>query len=348
MHGDWDLPPPPGARPVRGVHPWRWVAAIVVSLALVAASLLVPIPIFFAYLPGPVKDVEQLVDVGEATTYSSEGTLFMTTVSVDTQVTFAEVVAAFFDDEKDIVMRDDVTGGESLGELKQRQRAEMNASKDAATQLALTAVGIGAPTGDGALIEGLIEGAPADGVLREEDVIVRVDGQHVATTCDVGRAIDGHRIGEPLNLVVRRQGSTRRFDIALARSPYDEHSPFLGVRMSTLNFSFSPGIDVDYRTGEIAGPSAGLMLSLALYDQLTPDDLTGGRKIAGTGTIECDGGVGSIGGIRQKVAGAEDRGAEIFLAPLGNAGEARDVAHEIEVVAIGNFDDAVAYLEGLE
>jgi PDZ domain-containing protein len=89
------------------------------------------------------------------------------------------------------------------------------------------------------------------------------------------------------------------------------------------------------------------MFSLGLYDLLTPDDLTSGRRIAGTGTIGCDGGVGPIGGIEQKVAGAEHKGAEIFLAPQANADSAKAVAEDIHVVSVSTFQDALDYLEGL-
>ncbi len=117
--------------------------------------------------------------------------------------------------------------------------------------------------------------------------------------------------------------------------------------MDDVNRKFDPGFDISFDTGKIGGPSGGLMMTLALYDQLTPDDLTGGRKVAGTGTIGCDGGVGPIGGIEQKIAGAEEAGAEIFLAPAGNAAAAERVAEDIEVVSVATFDDALRYLEGL-
>jgi PDZ domain-containing protein len=118
--------------------------------------------------------------------------------------------------------------------------------------------------------------------------------------------------------------------------------------LRTLHFKFDPGVKVDFKTGRIAGPSAGLMLSLALYDLLTPEDLTAGHEIAGTGTLECGGGVGPIGGIQQKVAGAKAQGAEIFLAPLANVDEARVVADGIEIVPIGTFRDAIEYLGTLD
>lgn len=77
---------------------------------------------------------------------------------------------------------------------------------------------------------------------------------------------------------------------------------------------------------------------------MTPDDLTGGRAIAGTGTLLCDGSVGPIGGIQQKVAGARAQGAEIFLAPAANYDEALQVDADIEIVRIRTFDDAIDYL----
>jgi PDZ domain-containing protein len=118
--------------------------------------------------------------------------------------------------------------------------------------------------------------------------------------------------------------------------------------MDDLNYELDAPADAAFDTGEIAGPSAGLMMSLSLYDSLTADDLTHGRSIAGTGTISCDGEVGSIGGIEQKVAAAEAKGADIFLAPAGNAPDARGIAEDIRVVAVGTFDDALSYLGGLE
>jgi PDZ domain-containing protein len=130
-------------------------------------------------------------------------------------------------------------------------------------------------------------------------------------------------------------------------NPDDPDSAIIGVFMDDVNRQFAPGLEVGFDTGKIGGPSGGLMMTLALYDQLTPEDITGGRSVAGTGTIACDGGVGPIGGIEQKVAGAEDAGAEIFLAPSGNVAGARAVAKDIEIVEISSFDEAIRYLEGL-
>ncbi|MEA2452842.1 MAG: Lon-like protease [Actinomycetota bacterium] len=345
---EFEPPQHPDAQPVKAVPVWRWVAISVLMVALTAAAIFVPIPIVFLYLPGPVRNVEELVKVSDGRVYSSEGALYMTTVSVDTDVSFVELIIAAISPDQRVVMKEDVTGGQSLEQLQTEQQAEMENSQANARQVAFSELGLDHPTGDGAKVVTTITGAPADGVLEPDDVIVAVDGEPIETTCDVGRAIDGHDTGDEITVTVTRDGRERDFDLKLVPNPIDGSPGFIGVQMRTVHFQFDPGVTVDFETGQIAGPSAGLMLSLALYDLLTPEDLTAGHQIAGTGTLECDGGVGPIGGIQQKVAGARAEGAEIFLAPLANVEEARAVAHGIKIVPIGTFDDAVEYLGGLE
>ncbi len=347
LEPQWGQTEPPGVAPVKGGSGVKLIVLGVIAIGLVIASFFAPIPIFYAYLPGPVRDVERLIDVGSARTYSSEGTLLLTTVSVDPQVTFSEMVRSAFDDSSAIVMKEAVTGGGSLDELIDAQKREIQQSKQDAQEVALAALGYAEPTGDGARIIATQQGAPAEDLLKKGDVIVSVDGESVDTTCDVGRAIDSFEVGDRIGIQIERGGKRQSFQVGTVENPQDPGSPIIGVLMEDVNRRFNPGLEVTFDTGKIGGPSAGLMMSLALYDQLTPDDLTGGRKVAGTGTISCDGGVGPIGGIEQKIAGAEEEGAEIFLAPAGNAAAAEQVASEIEVVTVSSFDDALRYLEDL-
>jgi PDZ domain-containing protein len=339
---DWDLPAPPGATPVKGTSPWRLVIVAAIASALLVAVFVVPIPAFFLYVPGPVRDVERLVEVDGAKTYSSEGQLYLTTISIDTSVTLFDVFTAAVDPSTDVVMREDVTGGQSLDEVRKQAEQDMRISKQAARQTALAELGI--PAGDGARILSTVPGSPAEGVLQKGDLLVAVDGERVASTCDVSAAIAEHSSGEVARLTFLRAGRRRTIPIETADHPAQKGAAFVGIQMADV-----PGnsVGVRFKTGDIAGPSAGLMFSLALYDRLTPDDLTDGRKIAGTGEIACGGFVGAIGGVEEKVAGAEREGAEIFLAPELNYEAALGVADEIEVVSIATFADAVEYLEAL-
>lgn len=340
-------PPPPGVEPVKGQRGLKWILFGLVVVLIAAVSNWIPVPIFFAYEPGPIKDVEELVEIHDAKTYSSEGRLLLTTVRVDDRVTLRDWVLALFDPETTIVPREEVTGGGSLKDLLRRQRAEMAQSKQNAEEVALTALGIAEPEGNGAKILRTLEGSPADDVLERNDVIVGVNGQEVSTTCEIGGIIDDTEIGEEMELVVMRDGEREVVSLVTARHPDNPDSPYIGVMMQDLGHSFDPGLEVEIETGEIGGPSAGLMFALALYDRLTADDLTNGLDVAGTGSIACDGGVGAIGGIEQKIAAAESQGAEIFLTPALNVGDAEAVADDIEIVAVSTFDDALEYLEDL-
>jgi PDZ domain-containing protein len=122
----------------------------------------------------------------------------------------------------------------------------------------------------------------------------------------------------------------------------------VGVMLSDADVQVVFPVDVTIDSQNIGGPSAGMMFTLEIIDELTPEDLTHGRRIAGTGTINVDGVVGPIGGIRQKVFGAIDAGAEIILVPADNYDEALTAAGDkITVVKVATIEDAIAYLNSL-
>ncbi|MGH2751298.1 MAG: YlbL family protein [Actinomycetota bacterium] len=339
---------PPQGPPHDARSPWRWLTAGLVLAFLLWGSFNLAIPIFYALEPGPARDVEVLVEVSGDRTYSSDGSLFLTTVRVDTHVTVADWFRAALDPARRIVSRDEVTGGQSFEEQEEIQLQEMEISKEQARIVALTALDYPPPSGGGARVVRVDEQAPAGGVLEEEDVITEVNGQTVETTCDASESIGRVQAGDEVDLTVRRDGEDEEINLTTAQNPEDPNKAYVGVYMENEDFEYDPGVEVRFDTENIGGPSAGLMFTLALYDQLTPEDLTDGRQIAGSGTIACGGEVGAIGGIEQKIAGAEAEGAEVFLAPSGNYEQALGIAEDITVVEIANFQDALDYLEGNE
>ena len=327
---------------------WRWTLAAFIVGALAFAAFAVPLPIYYSEGPGPVRDVGKLVDVSGAETYSSEGVLYLTTVSIDDQVTVAEMVQSIFDPTLKLISKEQFTGGRPYEEILEQAREDMAQSKQHAQEVALTALGLGHPEGDGARVTETLEGAPADGVVQPEDVIVEVDGEEVQTTCDVGRLIDLHEVGDEVAIVVERGGERVPLELETTSLPENENQPLIGIVMEDINYRFVSDVEVDFETDQIGGPSAGLMFTLALYDRLTPDDLTEGLTIAGTGVISCDGGISPIGGVEQKVAAAEDNHATVFLSPSANYAAAVAVASDgIEVVSVATFAEALEYLEGL-
>jgi Lon-like protease len=339
-----ELERPSTLRPSHRSRAWTIAAITLAVVLVVVASFTVPIPIFYAQLPGPIQDVERLVEVDGRRTYSSEGELYMTTVSFDTQVTLVEMIAAAVDPAKAVVERDQITQGMSFEQLERIQLQEMRNSQSAAVVVAATALGAPPPEGDGAFIADVIQ-EPAAGQLDRGDRIVAIDGSEVATVCDVYALLNDRHPGDQVEVTVVRGSTEEMYTLEAGSNPVDPGQAFLGIAMRS-DYEFDPGFEVEFDTGRVAGPSAGLMLSLGLYDQLTPEDLTGGRSIAGTGTVTCDGSVGPIGGIEQKIAAAEARGADAFLTPSANVPAARSVADDVEIIEISTFDDALDYLEG--
>src|SRR6266704_2635645 len=184
-------------------------------------------------------------------------------------------------------------------------------------------------------------GAPADGKLRPGDRLVRVDGRPVSSSKQLQRVSQGHHPGETLALTVRRGDADVAVRVPVA---LDGGQPRIGVVLHE-EYGKLP-VPVSINTENIGGPSAGLMFALSIYDRLTPGDLTGGRRIAGTGQITEDGSVVPIGGIGEKIVGAKRQGATMFLLPRGNCGEAEQ--HPplgLRLVPVSNVADAIAFLQ---
>lgn len=313
--------------------------------ALVLAAFRVPIPAFVLQLPGPARNVQDLVVVTGAKTYPSTGKLLFTTVSFDLTVSLADWVEAAFDPNRAVIDRSSLTGGASLEELAKQEELAMTLSKRHAEEVVLTRLGYGRPTGDGVEIVQVQNGSPADGEIRAGDVIRAVDGRRAETTCDVGRIVGGREPGQRIRLTLARHGRRQSVAVEAGTNPASPGEAFLGILMRDINYEFDPKVDVSIRTGAVGGPSAGLMFALTLYDKLTPRDLTGGRTIAGTGEISCDGDAGPIGGVEEKVAGAAAEGATVFLSPTADYKAAKGAAPEgLEVVSVSSFDDALDYL----
>ena len=158
---------------------------------------------------------------------------------------------------------------------------------------------------------------PAYDVLRAGDVITAVDGTPASSADKAASLIRARHPGAPVELTISRNGQTQTVRLV---SKSQAGQAAIGVY---VNEQFKFPFSVQIRVGDIGGPSAGMMFALGLVDKLTPDNLTGGRFIAGTGEIDANGNVGAIGGIQQKMVGARNEGATIFLAPASNCSDVR-------------------------
>lgn len=324
----------------------------VVSLLLLCVLILVgsflPVP-YVIERPGPAIDVlgewdgEEILVIDGAQTHPTDGALMMTTVSVDGgpgyRVTPVEVVAAWFDRSKMVLPREAVfPEGQTREQTALNNTAAMSTSQQGAVAVALDELGIGYEAV--VMIAGVEEGAPADGTVEGGDVIVSVGGESASSLEGYRELIRSTPEGETVPMRVRRDGEELDLEVP---SEMADGAPRMGV---VLAAGYEFPMDVQIGVGDIGGPSAGMIFSLSVYDELTPGSLTGGHQIAGTGTIAVDGAVGPIGGIRQKMVGAEESEAEFFLAPSANCDEV--VGYEpdgLEVVAVTDFEDAISATE---
>ena len=315
------------------------VAALVALFGVAFFAAWVRLP-YYAVGPGPANDVGPLIDVHEKHRYPSEGRFIMTTVRWY-QVTALQSLVAWIDESQFIVGEDQLfLPGADREQEEERAISQMDQSKiDASIVVLAELFDYPQEHGNGALIEAVGPGCPAEGDLFAGDVVLSIDGERVRSNTQAQRAIDGVPVGEAVRFRVRAGGEVHEVELRRGRCPGVEE-PLIGIRMVDA-FPFT----IDIASGDVGGPSAGLMFALALYDTLTPGDLTGGRTIAGTGTITPKGKVGGIGGIADKVIGAEQAGASVFLVPAENMVEVQGIdAGSMQLISVATFDEAVEKL----
>lgn len=202
--------------------------------------------------------------------------------------------------------------------------------------------------GKGAKVLLVLPQSHASGILMPGDVIVGINGAPVQTDSDLIAQVGKLSYPVTVHLVVQRDGAQKKVDVPLMPPDKPGGHPLIGITVDSAGVDVKLPFPVSINTQKIAGgPSAGLMFALGVYNALTPGDITGGRVIAGTGTINLDGTVGPIGGVQQKVVAAELVGAKYFLVPTGNYADALAAAHGIQVVEIKTAAQAVQFLKSL-
>lgn len=335
-----ELEPPPLEPPPQERLPWQR-ASFLGPIAVVLVVLgLVRLP-YFVLSPGPAREVEPLIHVNGHAVYPSQGHLLLTAVyETAQQVNAYQALRGWLDPSEAVIPERYVLApGQTPQQAQVLQLSIMDTSKIDAAVVALTGFAdYPAKHGSGVLVESTIPGSPADGKLFAGDVLKAADGQPLPDVAALTPKVTAAR-GRTIDLTVDRAGKTLHLSLAPTTVKGIDH-PVIGIG-AVDTFPFPLTIE----SGDIGGPSAGLMWTLGLIDLLTSGDLTGGKTIAGTGTIAVDdGSVGPIGGIQQKVIAAERAGAITFFAPADNFAEACQVAHGIRVVEVHNYADALAYL----
>jgi len=326
------------------------IAGICVLAALVVAAV-VSVP-YVALTPGPTlntlgkPDGTQLIQISGHRTYPTSGNLNLVTVSATggpgTDFNIFSALRAWLTPDDAVVPADEIyTSGQTQQQVVQQDTQEMLGSQQDATAAALCYLNISFATVD--KVQSSVKGTPAYGKLQAGDEITAVDGKAVDCHHNIVTMIRDRKPGAPVTLTYVRKGQTRTVTITTKDVGGE---PVVGVQLAAPSYQFPFPIKINL--SDIGGPSAGLMFALGIIDKLTPDNLTGGRFIAGTGEIEPTGQIEPIGGIQQKMAGARAAGATIFLTPASNCPDTSGaVPSGLRLVKVSTLTSAVTDLEAI-
>ncbi len=338
-------------------RPRWWIMGFV---ALWLFLFYVPLP-YYVTQPGSALELAPIIQV-EGGSKDEKGAFMLTTVRMG-EATPAWYLYAKLSPDVELLDKNLVLGqGETDQDFTQRELEVMKSSQLIAEAVAFQRAGYPVKIeNQGVEVMGTIAGMPAQNVLKVGDVITRVDTKQVLTADDLLGYLASKQPGESVNVVYLRGGREQSARLTLARLPdaHGENSRAgLGIRPDN-KFKADIPKKVTISSEQIGGPSAGLMMTLEIYDQLKKEiDLTRGFRIAGTGTINPDGTVGRIGGINHKIVAADRAGAEIFFAPSDSSGgvsnyeeavaTAKRIGARMKIVPVKTVDDALNYLKALK
>lgn len=335
-----------------------WIAlgvafVILLTLALWPTSYVIqqPGPVFNTLGTVEIDDEEvPMITVEGTETFETGGALDMLTVQAvgnpDQRPNWFEIALAWLTPSKTVVPLESVFPvGETTEERDAENAALMVDSQQDAVAAALTELGYDFPA---QLTVGRVaEGAPAEGALKVDDELLSVNGSAVGDLASLRTAIADNGTETPAVFEIVRGGVPMKISITptAATAADGTETGIIGIATKMI-YDFP--IDVTIQLDNVGGPSAGMMFALGIIDMLTEGEINGGSHVAGTGTIDAEGNVGAIGGIRQKLFGAKDAGAEYFLAPETNCAEVvGHVPDGIEVFSVGTLDQAVGALDAI-
>ncbi|MFF3335046.1 PDZ domain-containing protein [Streptomyces sp. NPDC002888] len=342
------------------------LASTLMLIALLCAGVFIPVP-YSEMSPGPTvntlgdHDGEPVLQISGRKTYAASGHLNMTTVrvtSADYRMNLVEAVYGWLAHDNKVVPHNTLyPDGKTEEQSTQENAEEFSQSQESAKVAALKELGV--PVKSWVIVSTVGKGTPAEGKLHAGDVIKAVDGTAVKVPDDVAKLVTEHKPGDDVVFTIvpakeqaaaekQNKTPTRTEDVKITTTTSNDEGAkraIVGISAGTDHtFPFT----IDIKLADVGGPSAGLMFSLGIYDKLTPGDLTGGKFVAGTGTIDDDGKVGPIGGIEMKTVGARSKGAQYFLTPADNcASAAKDTPAGLTLVKVNTIEDALGALKDI-
>jgi Lon-like protease len=350
-------------------HTIRWwgVAAFVLSLVAPAVigfravHFVAPEGKSIAFLPGEASTATGRISTGDLKAYRPEGDVLFVTVS---QLPLTDLTLELAEEERavDFATRREVYGDRTAKQSEVEDRKVMRYSKDFASYVALKRLGYDVKVSDGGVVVRALScdkyaadektcerEPPASKVLKPQDLITAINGAAVNTSDELSTALSSKKRGDTVDVTIDRAGAKLVVSVELIST---EGRAIIGFipdpsPPDTITFSIPKGVSID--SGDVGGPSAGLAFTLAMLEELTPGSLTGGVKVAATGTMSPSGAVGLIGELKLKTVAVQRAGAKVFLVPEAQKQEAIDAANgsNLKVIGVRTLDDALKALADL-
>ena len=342
----------------------RLAIVVIVVVALVIGSSLVPAQWLGRIIPGhsivddgsvvlkpgSASSAESRVTIVNLPVYGADGEILFTTVRIDSRVTVWDWAMSALSDDIELGSREEIFGTRTVTEQRERSLELMQGSKDSAVVAALGILGVQAIEATGVGFNGVVEDGPVDGILEVGEVIIVIDDSLITDFDSLRVVLNASTPGQTATFTVEHHetGALRTIDVVYGVRPDTPGAAFVGIEgpeVRAIDVDLPFEIEID--SGSIGGPSAGLAFALTLIDLLTEGDLTGGNRVAVTGTITAGGAVGNIGGVGQKAAAALNEGADLFIVPADLVDTATEHAGDMPVIGVANLEEALAALADL-
>lgn len=318
-------------------------------------SLFIPTP-YYIYRPGSVEELGTKVTV-EGGEKDAAGNLYLTTVLSLRASNIYYLAYGMLAPHSDLRKVEEVRGDMSDEEYSRILKHMMDSSQNYALTAGLRAAGEKVEVKpNGIFVRSIVESSDAKEKLEIGDIITQVDDQPVNQAEDFLAYLSGKNVGDTVVLTFNRDSIVKTESIELTALQNSVNHVGVGI-VPEDQFNIVTDRKVIIEAADIGGPSAGLMFSLEVYNQLTRSDLTKGYEIAGTGTIDMDGNVGQIGGIREKITAVHQADIDIFFCPAdimeGDTNEkevmdeAKKEGYEVKIVPVKTLQEAIDYLEKL-
>ena len=313
----------------------------IISLIIIVALFNIKLP-YYIDVSGGTIDISDRITT-ENRNNKINGSLNMLYVTEYEATIPTYLLSYLFNDWKVEKVSDVQVNNEDMEEIYERNRIMLDNSISNATYVAYTSANKNIEVKDKM---SYVIATTKDNGIKIGDIITKVNDKEINSTSEIKEIISNQEVGNTIKLTVKRNNKEKEINVKMSE---EKGQKIIGiVIMTNYKYNLDPEINIKFKKSE-SGSSGGLMMALSIYNVIADDDIVKGRNIAGTGTIDLEGNVGKIDGIKYKLMGAVKNKMDVVLVPEGNYEEALEVKKEknydIEIVSIKTFNDAIEYLK---